>query len=104
MVAAAEGETVFIGKGDYIVGVNFGEGETHEPAAGLAGARADDADAGDVGEFFHRDLREVVIVGGDGVAADLVEVIAGRAKSNGIGDVGRAGFVRSGEGFHVAPS
>ncbi len=101
VVAAAEGEAVFVGEGDDVVRVHIGKREADEAAAGLAGARADDADAGDRGEFFHRDGAEMVVVGGDNFAADGVYVVAGGAEGDGIGDVGRAGFVALGGGFPV---
>ena len=96
VVAAAEGEAVFVSKGHHIVGVDIGEGEAHEATARLAEARADDADAGDDGEFLHRDGTEVVVVRGDDVATDRVDIVAGGAEGDGVGDVGRAGFVALG--------
>lgn len=99
MVAAAEGDAVLVGEGDDVVGVGFGEGEADEASAGLAGLGAEDADAGEFGEGGAGELTEMVIVGADGGASEGVEVVERGVEADGVGDVGRAGFVALGGGF-----
>jgi len=72
VVAAAEGDAVFIGEGREIVRVHVGEGEAHEAAALGRHARANDADARERGEFFPRDAREHGVVLRNGLATERV--------------------------------
>ena len=99
VVAAAERDAVLVCERDHVVGVGFGEGETHQAAAGLAGLGTEDADAGEFGESGAGVLAEGVVVRADRGTSEGIEIIERGVQADGVGDVGRAGFKALGRGL-----
>jgi hypothetical protein len=100
VVAAAEGDAVLVGEGDDVVRVRVFQREADQAAAFAFGS--EDADAREFAEGGVGFFGEAVVMGGDFLAAERIQIIHRGVEADGVGDVGRAGFEALRRGFPFA--